>query len=348
MPDEKTRADSLREYLTGAISEGGAQADPNASLGDYRSSTEAESMAIEVTLPLTTGAITIDYAGGGNEDGQGLLDVVDSNTVQWKCFGESYGPTVQITNGETKIVETGDLPGAYLRISRTSATALSGTAGITLAKKINNVFAFDDVSSSEASSGDDEYRATIVKNESVAAISTFKRWLGLLGTARISDTDDLPATGAGTIESSTVASFADWPEQGWCHIKNGSATREIVYYTERTNNTLTVPSWGRGLLSTSEGVGAATDTISPVPGVRIGIDPDGIQDAGYQYQKVANESTEPSGVTWDTGITDDTGLVIGNMESGKVVCLWIHREIPAGAVATTNNLFRYEDSFDAA
>ena len=40
MADEQTRADSLRFYHTGASADGNAQSDADASLGNYRSSTE--------------------------------------------------------------------------------------------------------------------------------------------------------------------------------------------------------------------------------------------------------------------------------------------------------------------
>jgi len=43
MPAEKTRCDSLALYFTGASSDGGAQTDPDVSLGNYRSSTRLDS-----------------------------------------------------------------------------------------------------------------------------------------------------------------------------------------------------------------------------------------------------------------------------------------------------------------
>lgn len=344
MPAEKTRADSIREYLTGATSDGGTQTDPDAALGNFRSSTEAESMSISVADAIS--GITIDYAGGGNELGDGTLYAADADTLQWKCSGEDYGAGVAIANGETKIVETDGMPGAFLRVSRTSAAALTGTSTVTLTQKLNNVFALDDVSSSEAESGDSEYRATMLVNESTASIASLKRWIGTLGTSQISDSTQLGASGAGTIV--TTGSFSDWPEQGWCHIKNGSATREIVYYSERTTTTLTVPATGRERLGTTAAAGSASDTIHAVPGIAIAIDTDGVTSGGAAIQTIANENTAPTSVTWDTGITEDTGLSIGDMDSGEQVGIWIWREIPEDAVATTEAVVIIQDSFDAA
>ena len=344
MPDEKTRADSLREYFTGAGSDGGAQTDPDASLGNYRSSTEAVSMAISVADAIAN--VTIAFAGGENTEGAGTLDADTVNTLRWKCYGGSYGASVTIANGETKIVETSGQPGQYVRVTRTSATDLTGTATITLTKSINNVFAFDDVSSAEAAAGDTEYRGTIVKCENTSGITTFKRWVGTLGTQRVSDTTQLAASGAGTIV--TTGSFADWPASGWCHIKSdASTTREIIYYTSRTATVLTVPADGRARLGTSAGAGAAGDTIDAVPGIAIAIDDDGVTSGGAAIQTIANEGAAPTGVSWDTGITAATGLSIGDMNSAEQVGIWYKREIPVGAVSTADASVKVEDSFDA-
>lgn len=344
MPAEKRRADTLWEYLTGASSDGGVQADPDASLGNYRSSSEAMSMSIIITSPIAN--ITIDYASGGNEVGAGSLYAVDADNLQWKCYGEDYGSGVSIADGETKIIETLDLPGAYLRVSRTSAAALTGTATIALSETLNNVFALDDASSAEALAGDIEYRGTMVVNESTATVGLFKRWIGTYGTARVSTNAQLPASGAGTIETNT--SFADWPEQGFCHIKNGAATREIVYYSERTNTILTVPATGREMLGTTAGAGAPTDDVHAVPGIAIAKDTDGVTSGGAAIQTIANESTEPTSVAWNTGITAATGLDIGEMTTGEQIGIWIKREVPEAMVATTETKVLIEDSFDAA
>ena len=357
MPSEKTRADSLREYLTGATSDGAAQADPDASLGNYRSSSEAESLDIVVTNALS--GITVSYAGGGNTLGDGTLNAVDTGTVQWKCASGSYGASVSISDGETKIAESLGSPGAYLRISRSGAVSMSGAATVTLTQKMNNLFALDDVSSAEATAGDIEYRGTMVVNESSATITALKRYVGQLGTARISDVTQLDSgagsgSGSGTSTSSgagtivTTGSLADWPESGFCHIKNGATTREIVYYSERTATTLTVPDAGRGLLGTSEAAGDAADTIHAVPGIALAIDTDGVTVGGAAIQTIATEGDAPTTVTWDTGITAATGLQIGDMEADEQVGIWIKRQVPAGAVATTEADVIIEDSFDAA
>jgi len=345
MPSALTRCDSLREYLTGAGSDGGAQSNPNSSLGGYRSSTEAISLTAVVTDPIAN--ITINYIGGSNELGAGSLECVDADTLRWKCAGGEYGASQSIANGETKIVETDANPGAYLRITRTSATALvPDVSTVTLSRAINNVYAFDDISPAEAVAGDTEYRATLLKNQAATSITSLKRYIGTLGTQQLSDDEQLGSSGAGTI--STTGSLSTWPESGWCHIKNGASTREIVYYSSRTNTTLTVPSAGRARMGTSAAAGAATDTIDAVPGISIAADDDGVTSGAPAIQTIANEGTAPTGVTWNNGITAATGLDIGTMASGDQIGIWIRRDAPAGMASTTANVVKIYDTFDAA
>lgn len=344
MPEIKTRADSLREYLTGANSDGGTQTNADLSLGDYRSSTEAVSMLINITSPIY--GLQVTFAAGGNTVGVGTLTAVDANTIQWKCAGGEYGPQVSILNGQSKIVETLGMPGAYLRVSRVSSSDMSGTASIALSARMNNVFGMDDVSSAEATAGDTNYRATIIKNESVATVLSFKRWIGELGTSQVSGVTQLGASGAGTIK--TAGSFTDWPDQGWCHIKNGSTiTREIVYYSERNSDTLTIPATGRARLGTTTAAGAATDTLHAVPGIAVGLEPGGVDSTGA-IQAITNESTAPIGVTWKTGITADTGLSVSSVDPNDLIGVWFKREIPQGAVANTLSRVLIEDSFEAS
>ena len=345
MPAEKTRADSLREYLTGADSDGAEQFDPVASLGGYRASDLAKSFDIVVTSAIS--GITIDFAGGGNIPGAGTLEAVDANTLQWKCLGESFGTSVPIYNGETKIVETASLPGAFLRVTRTSSANLSGSATVTLTERMNNVFGFDDVLSTEADAGMTEYRATILVNESVATVGAVKRWIGTLAASKTSDSAQLTESGAGTIETS--GSFSGWPESGFCHIVNNAAeTREIVYYSSRTDTELSVPASGRALLGTAASAGSSTDTIHPVPGIAIAIDDNGVTAGGAAIQTIGDEITPPTGLTWNTAISPETGLQIGDIESGQQVGFWMKREIPPGAMATTKAAVLILNSFDAA
>lgn len=345
MPNEFTNADALREYLSGAGSDGGAQTDPNASFGNYRSSTEAPSLGIVIANAV--GGVTLTFAGGGNPIGAGLLTATDSSTLTWRPFGAvGAGTGVGFSGTQNKVLEASGQPGQYLRVTGTTPFS-GGPATITLSELVNNAFGFDNVSSANALAGYNQYRATIVKNVSGGSVTLFKRWIGELGTQQLPTmAGSLGASGAGTII--TGGTFIDWPETGWCHIKtSGGATRELIYYSSRTATVLAVPAAGRARLGTTAGAGAASDILHAVPGVAIAKDPDGVEAAGSSIQTIAGATTEPTGVTWNVGITEATGLSVGTLTAGQQIGMWLWREIPAGAKATPLMDVLLRESFTA-
>jgi len=340
-----TRADSIRAYLTGAASDGGAQTDPNAALGNFRSSTIATTYGISITGAIAN--LTVDYASGYNAVGAGSLDCTGVSTIRWKDAGGTYGTAVTILNGETQIVEAAGSAGAFILVTRASATDLVvSTATVTLALQANNLWGFDDVTGAEAAAGDAEYRGTIIKNVSANTVTLLKMWIKTLGTQRTTAGGQLGASGAGTITISS-GTFADWPTTGWAHIKtNAPATREIVYYSSRTDTVLTVPANGRARLGTSAAAGAATDTVDAVPGVAIGIDTAGVT-AAAAIQTIANEGTAPTSVTFNTNCTAALGLAIGTMTTLQQVGVWIWRDVPTGQYSNPSVTQPFNISFDA-
>lgn len=177
------------------------------------------------------------------------------------------------------------------------------------------------------------YGALMLTNHSALgqALTVLRAWVGTLGTQRLSGTTQLPGAGAGTIQTATSNGFADWPNSGWVRITtNAPALREIAYYSSRTATVLTVPADGRGRLGTAAAAGAATDSIDPVPGIRIGYE---AVDAFGEIQTIASATTAPAAVTWNTEITSALGLNIGTLNPRGNVGLWIHREIPANVTA---------------
>lgn len=340
--DDATGPDSLRLFLTGAGSDGGAQTDPNLSLGNFRSSTEEAGLG--VTRASAIANITIAYAAVLNGVGDGTLTATGADTLKWTPPGGGQGADVTILNGETKVIPGSDTD-KYVRVTRTSATALTGTETDTLALTLNNVAGFDNVSSAEAAAGDDEYRALMCKNVNSVDVEAIKVYLATLGTQRVSGTAQLGASGAGTITTATASGFSDWPASGWCRIETSAAAlREIVYYSSRTDTSLTVPANGRARLGTTAAAGAATDLIYPVPGCRLAIE----APVANAIQTIANEGTTPTGVTWSTAITAAAGLSIGTLAAAALYGLWIHREIPIGAVARPRVTQDLRFAFDAA
>ncbi len=340
MPDEMTRADSLRRYLSGAGSDGGAQSDPDASLGGYRSSSPVGGMGVSRAGAISN--LTIDYAAPENGTGDGTLEATGSGTIRWTAPGGSAGADVAIGNGETKLVESGGESGRFLIVSRTSAASLTGTETVTLADVYNNVIGMGNVSSADAASGADHYRAIMLKNVNAVAISDLKAYLATLGTQAVSDSADLDGSGAGTI--TTTDSFADWPESGFCRIaQSGGTLREIVYYTSRTETSLTVPAEGRGMLGTSAAAGANDDKLDAVPGIRLASE----TPVSDEIQTIADEETAPAGVSWNTGIDAAGGIDLGTLAAGEMVGLWIHRQVAEGTAASPSVLNHIRYRFDA-
>ena len=344
MPDETRRADALRVYLTGAVSDGGAQADPDLSLGNYRSSSLALALGVEVRRPIP--GVQVDFVAGANGAGIGSLAAVDADRLAWTPPDGDQGEPVAIADGETKVLEADGDPDAYVRVTRSGAADLSGTADLVLAPRLNGVLGFDNVSSGEASAGDDEYRCLCLKNEAARRLEDLAVWIETLADQQVSDAGQLGAAGAGTLE--TTGSFAGWPDSGWCHIRTAAgATREIVYYSARTETVLTVPAAGRERLGTTAAAGAADDTLDAVPGIRLGQEAPSAQPDGH-FSVPADEDTPPAGVaSWSAGLSAATGLVVGALAPGEIVALWVHREIPASCVARPVVEHRLAWSFQA-
>jgi len=344
MAQVKTRADSIGMFLSGAGSDGGAQTDPDASLGNFRSSTDVAAQGFTIASPIAN--VQIDYVAGANGEGAGTLTAVGDDELTWEAQGDgSPGPAVTILNGQQRLFESSD-PDKYLLITRTGAPALTGAATVTTADPVNNAIGFDDVDDAEASAGDENNRGIFLKNESAADVKTLEIFIGTLATQQITDSQQLPASGAGTV--GTGGTFIDWPDVGYNHIKtSGGATREIVYYTSRTDAALTVPAAGRGLLGTTAAAGAVDDTADAVPGIRIASEEPSVQPTGF-IQTIANEATAPTAVAFTTGIAAGDGISKATFPAGEILGLWIQRDVPAGASPTPFALHLIKRTFEAA
>lgn len=348
MADQKTRADSLWAYLTGATSDGGSQSDPDASLGNYRSSSTVQWFTWNRSSPIAN--IDIDFIARPNGTGNGSLTAPTADTLRWTPPGGTQGPAVTIANGETKILEGGgsDGPNKFIRVSRTSATGLTGTETTTISYKANNVVGFDDVSNTErtATGGDTEYRCLCLKNVSSAQVKSLKVKLNTLGTQRTTDAGQLGPTGAGTVE--TTGSFADWPSSGQAVIKDSGGTiRERVGYTSRTATVLTVPAEGRGLGVTSAAQGQATDTVDAVSCLELGKEAPASQPSG-NFTTAADEDTAPGGISFSNPITDAEALDCGNLDAGYIYGIWLKRIVFEDTTAIADVLNDLIWKFDAA
>lgn len=318
MAQAYTRADSLGIYQT--ISDSFIT---TAGGGKWSGVSSGMTFLVDTPIP----QIVITGVGTGNGTGTGLLSATATNALTWRAPGDTAaGTAVTIAANEHKLLE-GSTANKWIRVfwdGDYSTDALGGFDAVQLIETISSSDAFVP--------SDTKYTAIMLTNQNALAadITSIKLWVGTLGTQRVTGSAQLSGSGAGTITTATANGFADWPEYGWAHIKNGATTREIVYYTSRTATSLTVPSGGRGLLGTSATAGANTDTVDVVPPIRIAKEE---ADSDNKIQVIANNDTAPTGVTWSTAITSATGITHATLMSNDNLGLWIEIDIASVAIA---------------
>ncbi len=340
-----TGIDSIREYLTGAVSDGALQDHPDLSIGGFRSRNEAFSLAIHLGNPIK--GVHIQHASASNLEGIGLLQSNDADlqTLSWKSPGSLvWGAPVTFPLGETTVaILEGSTPGKYLRVSGTPPFALGATS-VRLTVLVGNVFGFNLVADANAVAGISQYRATILRNESVGDLSIFSRWIEELAPSTVSDQGQLGGSGSGAIKTSY--GFTLWPGTGWCRIEQADGTlREIVYYSSRSIYQLNIPASGRSRLGTSAAAGAADDVLRSVPGLAIGFDAAGVQVNGSAISTIVDDTTPPAGVIWNSEVSKPTGLRLPDLRYGHQIGIWMWREMPTGSVFSPNVYNDFATSF---
>jgi len=336
-----TGADSLRIWFSGATSYAGAQASQASSLGNFRSSTEAERIGFLVRGPLPN--ITVLLVSRHNRPGIAHINVVDANHLRYTAPDSStIGPKTYVpvpvggVAQETVLADGAD-PSKYVRIQRTSSDALAGAGVLELVDQYANAFGMSEALEAESSAGGSRYRAVMLEDLALATATNVRLWIPWIQGPVTSSGGGLPASGSGTISGPSDA-FCAWPSTGEAEIRTSAgALREIVAYTSRTDTVLTVASEGRAQLGTSAAAGATNDRVYLVPPIRIAAELASPEFKG-SVQTIANESTAPSaaafvGGAWSTARTSGTALVPGDLATYRNTALWIHRQIPAAATA---------------
>jgi len=166
--------DSIRFYLTGADSDGGVQADPDMSLGKYRSATEELPLGFELFDPIA--GLVVEAASGVCGVGNGILTALGASSVAFTAPSGSQGAAVAIANGQTRIVPDDDTD-KFLRVRRNSDSTLVGTATVRLVSVLNNAIGQDNVHYQESNAGHISYRCLCVKNIGAYPISDLRIWV---------------------------------------------------------------------------------------------------------------------------------------------------------------------------
>jgi len=184
MASEYTGPDSLRCLLTGAASRGAAQTVANLSVGGLVSGTDARALGIRVYNAIA--GVRLEAAAGRNGVGLGSLTALGADTLAWTPPDGVRGAAVSIANGETRVLLPGGSDyGKCIRVRRTSAGALGGSATVRLSECYNTVLGFEDVSSAGAAAGLTEYRCLALYNGSGAAVTGLELWLDAEASSRL-------------------------------------------------------------------------------------------------------------------------------------------------------------------
>ena len=348
MAETNTHVDSLRWFLTGAASDGGAQTDPDACVGNYRSSTRVGSLGFRVGLPAPRN-VRIDYIEGASGEGSATVRATATGSLAFTPPGGTEGAAVAIANGEMKLLEAGDAePSKAATVTRMSADDLVEALSLRVVDNFNLLW--DNVAPAEQVAGDVEHRCVCLKNGNNVAVSRVRLFLGLDGTAAAVDAGGYAAAGAVTVTAKVAGGFADWPAAYGCFNKT---TGEVLYYTSRTDDALTVLASGRDVWTDVAGGAAGTldDVLQPVPLVAIGAVAPASQPAGSMATLAdeADSTNQLAGVTFyhPTAVDDADVVEIGKLEAGYIYFVVLKRAVIAEATPTAETLVTIVLNFEA-
>lgn len=187
-------------YLTGVATEGDAQNDPNASLGGKRAGTIVNAFNV-AGLSNVTGVVIDDVSPSCGAGSATLAFTSTGSLLAFTAPGDTAGTGVDVSSDGTYEIYSNDTT-KYIIVTVTSAS-LPGTNqsdSLTLTNFVENLF--DSVGSGEAQTGDTEYRAVMVKNDSAYTIYSMIVWI-LANTPFADDTVEIgiEAPSAGDIQS---------------------------------------------------------------------------------------------------------------------------------------------------
>jgi len=156
---------------------------------------------------------------------------------------------------------------------------------------ISNVI-FDDVTSQESETGDIEYKGFFIKNES----GDFLTGLQVYADVSYVDSGALVSGygSSGSVEVDMGSYLADFPASGFMY---NSERSEALYYASKSidGTKALVSSAGRGVRGTAAAAGLAGDGINYYAPIDLGFE----EPSGGSIQTIANESTAPSGVSFN-------------------------------------------------
>jgi len=333
MPDEYKGSDGLRLYFTGASTDGGAQPDPNASLGNHRAENEVQPLAWDLFNLLK--GITVEHVAGACGIGNCSIQAADGDQIRFVAPGEDYGETEIINQGETKVLESGASRSKSCRVHRWGSEPLAGVTTIKLSRWFNNVIGMSNITDPERLAGEEKVRCICLKAVNALGVDSIKGWITPLAPGIVSDVQQLPAIGTGFIES--TGSIEDAPTWGFLRVEDAGGTlKEICLFTRRYSESKFEVAYSnhRGLLGTSATAGAATDVVYWVPGIRFGWqDPTAQPDGAASIAATENDLSQLGGITWHSHIRRSEATPF-NLATTNIKYLWFRLSLPACLAAS--------------
>lgn len=309
-------------------------------LGGNRAGDALHSLVPIVDTPIPP--LTYAAVSGMMGAGECIVSVKTANALSVIAPGDTAeGTEVAIGHNESVLIEANGDPDKWLRVYRDSDYSGEDfeAGGVDRLSLVYGYGGIGMVDVDTTGAVQDHYASFLLHNQEEASldITAIKAWVSTLAVSRTTAAAWLGGAGAGIIQTATADGFATWRESGWARVEsNAGALKEIVYYSSRTSTVLTVPAAGRGRLGTAATAGAFDDVITEVPGIRIGIETTTASTGSIQ--QIANATTAPAAITWNSSITSAAGLSHATLQARQNVGIWVHREIPNTAIYNASHL----------
>lgn len=317
----------LVPYLTG----GSSNTDPNKSLGGPISATRVLSQSATRASATITGLTLVD--GAGNNEGTGTLSFTynasGNHTLAWTPPGGSTGTPVTVAaDGDYAIQGANNGGILYITVVHASLPGQTLTNQVVVAHLANRIF--DDVTKTEANTGDIEYRCVAYKNvhddEQMIDLKFFR--------SKDTDGQDVIVLGvdpAGTgVAASAVGAAVNISAATWSGgVATITATAHGIVTGKAVKITSVDPSGYNGTYPTATRLSDNQFTV-PITG-----DPGSYVSGGTV--QIYDEAAAPSGVSFDaSAISELTALAAATpLAAGESVKLWIRRTVPAGTSVKT-------------
>lgn len=286
--------------------------------GSWRSSEQIADMFFDAALTIT--GVTLTRVSVQNGAGYGLLSFnVDETILSWAAPGESSGPSVELS-GDGDYVLYSDSEEKWITVTVDVSELPASTISNQVVLWLPYASVVPDWEGDETSgSGKTRYHLVVIENsDDVNDMLNAHVYVS-------PDTDGDATTlqeGVGVLASSArVLNASGWPTRSFWVLN--STRDDVRYVRHRTGNVLYYEASGAGLRGKTAVDWSVGDSVEVYPEVDIGLD----APSSSEFEGPADETTAPSGVTFDSPKDYSSGLVIGTLGALDLYGIWIRETI---------------------